>query len=193
MLSVFPPQREQPEDVLLLHPGYASCKGLADLPEGAVVGTSSVRREAMVRHKYPHLKVQSIRGNLNTRYRKLMETNDYAAIILARAGVVRMGWEERIACVLPTSEFYYAVGQGALGVECRTDDEEAAELIRAVEDLPSASRCKAERAFLRGLQGGCQVPIGVDSSFEDGVGKLTTIVLSPDGSTAVGRTLLGCP
>lgn len=168
-------EREAPEDVLLVHPKHKGCGGLAGLPEGSVVGTSSIRRAAVVHQAHPSLTVEVIRGNLNTRLAKLDGLFDwstskskeisYDAVILARAGVIRLGWEDRIEAVLSATEMPYGVSQGSLGLECRADDELAIRLCRAVNHVPSLARCLAERSLLRGLQGGCQIALGVHSSF----------------------------
>lgn len=210
--------REDPRDALLVSArhysgdvrlvGNCPYRSLASLPPGSVVGTSSLRREAVIRRLFPHLTVATIRGNLNTRLRKLdagaeavpqvspsgsegasstaadvaaarqalASTADqslqsdpaaqaataYDAIVLAAAGVKRMGWAHRIVSFLHPSEQPHAVGQGALGIECRGDDSEVIGLVRALCHVPTLAACTAERAFLNKLQGGCQVPIAVD-------------------------------
>ena len=168
-------EREAPEDVLLVNPKHKGCGGLAGLPAGSVVGTSSLRRAAVVHQEHPSLVVEVIRGNLNTRLAKLDGAFDwstskapqivYDAVILARAGVLRLGWEDRIESVLGAEEMPYGVSQGSLGIECREDDELALRLCGAVNHVPSLARCLCERALLRGLQGGCQIALGVRSEF----------------------------
>ena len=264
-------EREDPEDVLLVHPAHRGCGGLAGLPAGAMVGTSSVRRVAIIKRRFPHLRVASIRGNLQTRLRKLDESTPvaagagaaqaaqaaaraaaqaaggsvsgasagaggaggnsrpgtttagtttggtttggggavvvhYDAIILAAAGVRRLGWESRIEAALPAAEFPYGVSQGSLGIECRADDALVQELVQHphVQHLPSAIRCTAERAVMRGLKGGCQMAMGVVSTLQQQNEqqqngqqneqqqneqlrslKVTAWVLSEDGQTLV--------
>ena len=211
-------EREAEEDVLLVHPAHRGCGGLAGLPAGALVGTSSVRRRAIVMRgnlegRYEGLRVESIRGNLQTRLRKLDDSTPitadggageaggaggaggvggaegkegaagpgervhYDAIILAAAGVRRLGWDDRIENTLDAMSFPYGVSQGALGIECREDDALVQELVRhdSVQHLPSAMRCSAERSIMRALQGGCQMAMGVVSSLQaaggEGAGK----------------------
>jgi hydroxymethylbilane synthase len=175
-------EREDPRDVLLVHPRHAGCGGLAGLPEGAVVGTSALRREAFVRKQHKGLVVTDIRGNLNTRYAKLVAGDKYDAIILAAAGVKRMGWEDRIECVLTPEEHPYGVSQGALGIETRAGDHVAAAMARAITDEVSNLRCRLERAVLRSLQGGCQIPLGVHTWVEEASG-------GGEGDGSQGRTI----
>ena len=185
-LSGAPPQREEPEDVLVVHPKHKGCGGVDALPAGATIGTSSLRRQAVLAALRPDVTVTSVRGNLNTRLKKLDEGVGgvaYDALVLARAGVKRMGWESRIEAVLPPAVFPYSVGQGALGIECRAADAGVLEFMKALVHAPSDRRCRAERAFLHGLLGGCQVPIGVQSTIAaDGALTLRGVVMSLDGS-----------
>lgn len=147
--------REDPRDALVSN-RYAS---LAELPQGARVGTSSLRRQAQLRAHYPHLDVDTLRGNVNTRLRKLDE-GQYDAIVLAAAGLKRLGFSDRIRVILSPEESLPAVGQGALGIETLAGRPEVAEIL-AVFDDPTTSACvRAERAMSRALQGGCQAPIG---------------------------------
>ncbi|BAC91153.1 hydroxymethylbilane synthase [Gloeobacter violaceus] len=174
-------EREDPSDAVIVRRGLEAA-GLADLPEGAVVGTSSLRRLAQLKHHYgERLRFQDIRGNLNTRLRKLDEGR-YDAIVLAVAGMRRLGWSERISEVLSPDISLHAVGQGALGIECREADGEILDLLTVLNHPPTARRCRAERAMLRALEGGCQVPIGVYTELDDS-GRLTLqgIVASLDG------------
>jgi hydroxymethylbilane synthase len=167
--------RDDPRDAVVLaarHAG-AGARGLEDLPPGAVVGTSSLRREAYLRRCFPHLRAALVRGNLNTRLRKLDEGGGEApfdALMLAAAGLLRMGWGARISSTPSAEDCPYGVGQGALGLEARAGDTAALALAREVTHPASALCCLAERAFLRALQGGCQVPIGVATSLEGGGG-----------------------
>jgi len=218
-------RRDDPRDAVVMSKVRAESgiRQLSQLPPGAVVGTSSVRREATLKRDYPHLIVKSVRGNLNTRIRKLdgewtggngnvgenvvvaadnlvvaadndkapptLDTNNdnnsnnsvstseisaafvsYDALILAAAGLSRMGWAGRISSYLSPAEMPHCVGQGALGLEARIGDSSACAIARIATHGPSALRCLAERAFLNKLQGGCQVPIGVHTFFGGGEG-----------------------
>ncbi|SDH35836.1 hydroxymethylbilane synthase [Alteribacillus persepolensis] len=157
---------------------------LEDLPAGAVVGTSSLRRSAQILAYRPDLEVKWIRGNIETRLRKLREEN-FDAIILASAGLERMGWsEELVTQYLDPDVSLPAVGQGALGLECREDDKEVLEILSHLNDEAVRKRVTAERAFLQAVEGGCQVPVGGYATLEaDGEIKLTALVGSPDGKT----------
>ncbi|NEQ50586.1 MAG: hydroxymethylbilane synthase [Leptolyngbya sp. SIO3F4] len=182
-------EREDPADALVVHEKYAG-KTLDQLPEGAIIGTSSLRRLAQLRHHFPTFEFKDIRGNLNTRLRKLDE-GQYDAIILAVAGLKRLDMGDRIQQVVPADISLHAVGQGALGIECRSGDEDILAVIKTLEHLPTAQRCYAERAFLRELEGGCQVPIGVNTVIEGDILTLTGIVASLDGQTLVKDTISG--
>ncbi|MBT9313249.1 hydroxymethylbilane synthase [Leptothoe kymatousa] len=182
-------EREDPADALVVHAKHAG-KTLDQLPEGAIIGTSSLRRLAQLRHHFPSFQFKDIRGNLNTRLRKLDE-GQYDAIILAVAGLKRLDMGDRIQQVVPASISLHAVGQGALGIECRTNDDEILAVIKTLEHVPTAQRCYAERAFLRELEGGCQVPIGVNTVIEGDNLTLTGIVASLDGQTLVKDTISG--
>jgi hydroxymethylbilane synthase len=176
-------EREDPADALVVHEKHKD-KQLETLPEGTVVGTSSLRRLAQLRHHFPHLTFKDIRGNLNTRLAKL-DAGEYDAIILAVAGLKRLDMGDRIHEVIDPEISLHAVGQGALGIECRTGDEEVLELLQTISHYPTTQRCLAERSFLRELEGGCQVPIGVNSSIDGDRVILKGIVATLDGSTLV--------
>ncbi|HEY9621721.1 MAG TPA: hydroxymethylbilane synthase [Crinalium sp.] len=182
-------ERENPADALVLHAKHQG-KQIDTLPEGAVVGTSSLRRLAQLRHHYPHLTFKDVRGNLNTRLQKL-DDGEYDALILAVAGLHRLGMSDRIHQVLPSDISLHAVGQGALGIECRANDPEILAVIKALEHTPTAQRCYAERAFLRELEGGCQVPIGVNTVLEGDSLTLTGLVAALDGKTVVKDSVTG--
>ncbi|KAH8992083.1 porphobilinogen deaminase, dipyromethane cofactor binding domain-containing protein [Lactarius akahatsu] len=161
-------EREHGEDSLVVKKGYTNggktVHTLDDLPVGAVVGTSSVRRVAQLKRLYPGLVFQDVRGNLNTRLAKLDDPNgSYAALILAKAGLVRLGFGDRVTSDIVAPTLFHAVGQGALGVEIRADDAEARRLCDALTHWQTSWRCLAERALLRVLEGGCSVPVGVQS------------------------------
>ena len=172
-------EREDPADALVVHARHQD-KTLASLPAGAVVGTSSLRRLAQLKYHYPHLLFKDVRGNVITRLEKL-DSGDYDCLILAAAGLGRLGLSNRIHELIDPNISLHAVGQGALGIECRVADPEVLTLIKVLEHRPTALRCLAERSFLRSLEGGCQVPIGVNSSFENGNLHLTGMVASLDG------------
>jgi hydroxymethylbilane synthase len=182
-------ERENPADALVVHTKHQGCQ-LETLPAGAVVGTSSLRRLAQLRHHYPHLAFKDVRGNLNTRLGKL-DTGEYDALILAVAGLQRLGMADRIHQVIPADVSLHAVGQGALGIECRADDAEVLVLLSALQHQPTADRCYAERAFLRELEGGCQVPIGVNTVLEGDSLTLSGIVASLDGKRLVQGSVTG--
>ncbi|NEQ25878.1 MAG: hydroxymethylbilane synthase, partial [Microcoleus sp. SIO2G3] len=182
-------EREDPADAIVVHERNRD-KQLETLPEGAIIGTSSLRRLAQLRHHYPHLKFKDIRGNLNTRLAKL-DAGEYDAIILAVAGLQRLGMGDRIHQTLPSEISLHAVGQGALGIECRSDDPEILSILKALEHEPTAQRCYAERAFLRELEGGCQVPIGVNTVLEGDQLTLTGVVASLDGQRLVKDKITG--
>jgi hydroxymethylbilane synthase len=181
--------REDPADALVVHAKFQDYQ-LKTLPEGTVVGTSSLRRLAQLRHHYPHLTFKDIRGNLNTRLSKL-DGGEYDAIILAVAGLQRLGLGDRIHQIIAPEVSLHAVGQGALGIECREGDEEVLAVIKALEHMPTAQRCYAERAFLRELEGGCQVPIGVNTILEGEQLTLTGMVASLDGQRLIKDRVQG--
>lgn len=182
-------EREDPSDALVVHEKYQNHR-LETLPDGAVVGTSSLRRLAQLRHHFPQLTFKDIRGNLNTRLAKL-DAGEYDALILATSGMKRMGWHDRIHQTLPPEISLHAVGQGALGIECRANDPDILSLLKVIEHIPTTQACLAERAFLRELEGGCQVPIGVYTSINDGMLTLTGLVASIDGQQWVKDSVTG--
>lgn len=165
-------------------------KTLAELPPGAKVGTSSLRRAAQLRHLRPDLLVENIRGNIDTRLRKLDE-GLYDAILLAAAGLHRMGWQDRIAETLEPQVMAPAIGQGALGIEIRAGDEATREILKPLNHADTAIATSAERALLRALGGGCQVPLGAHTQLDDGRLLLGAVVVSPDGKTLVRATVEG--
>ncbi|ORY00283.1 porphobilinogen deaminase [Basidiobolus meristosporus CBS 931.73] len=184
-------EREDPRDAVVLAERFQGLT-LEDLPEASVIGTSSVRRIAQLKAKYPQFNFQDIRGNLNTRLAKLDDPNGpYAAIILAVAGLKRMGWESRISQIMVESDMLHAVGQGALGIECREGDERILDLLSFLNHRDTRLSCFAERGFMRKLEGGCSVPIGVTTEWLDDAGtpnrrlRLHGIVSSPDGQEVI--------
>ncbi len=182
-------KREDPADALVVNNKNNTYK-LETLPAGSIVGTSSLRRLAQLRNKYPHLNFKDIRGNVITRIEKL-DAGEFDCIILAAAGLKRLGFESRIHQIISNEISLHAVGQGALGIECKSDDKKVLEVINVLEDKPTSQRCLAERAFLRELEGGCQVPIGVNSSIEDKQIFLTGMVASIDGERLIKDQSIG--
>ncbi|XP_043976125.1 porphobilinogen deaminase-like isoform X2 [Gambusia affinis] len=181
-------KRENPHDAVVLHPSNTG-KTLDTLPEKSVIGTSSLRRAAQLKKRFPHLEFKDIRGNLNTRLKKLDEKDDFAAIILAAAGLKRMGWENRISMILEPEDCMYAVGQGALAVEVRARDADILEMVSVLHDPDTVLRCIAERAFLKQLEGGCSVPVAVHTKVKDSQLYLTGAVYSLDGSQSIKETM----
>ncbi|KAJ7171767.1 porphobilinogen deaminase, dipyromethane cofactor binding domain-containing protein [Mycena crocata] len=182
-------ERENPVDSLVVKAGK-NWKSLEELPAGSVVGTSSVRRVAQLRRNFPELKFLDVRGNLNTRMAKLdAPDGPYAALILAKSGMVRLGMGDRLTTDLLPPTLYHAVSQGALAVEIRSDDTEAMELCKKITHRPTHWTCSAERACLRVLEGGCSVPVGVSTNLDGGELKLTGCVTSLDGGLHVEHTL----
>lgn len=181
-------KREDPRDAVVMSKKFKD-ETLSSLPKGSVIGTSSLRRSAQLSRNKPHLKVQNIRGNLNTRLKKLDDENgSYAAIILAAAGLKRMGWEDRISQLLEPEEALYAIGQGALGVECRVSDWEIRSLLEPLFDVETTLRCVCERSFLNTLGGGCSAPVAVSSVLKENELTITGAVWSLDGQTLVTDT-----
>ncbi len=178
--------REDPRDALVSN-DYDS---LAALPPGAVVGTSSLRRESQLRARFPHLQVRPLRGNLDTRLRKL-DQGEYQAIILAAAGLTRLGLAERIRATLPLDESIPAVGQGALGIEFRIDDDETRAALLPLADPLATARVTAERAFSRRLAGSCDVPLGAHATLAGDILQITGFVAAVDGSRLLRETRQG--
>lgn len=178
--------RENPQDAFVSN-NYAS---LDALPAGAVVGTSSLRREAVLRAKYPQLTIKSLRGNLDTRLRKLDE-GQYDAIILAAAGLIRLGLETRIKALLTVETSLPAPGQGALGIELRDGDAAMAAVVAPLNDAATAHCVRAERAFSRALGGSCQVPLGGYAVVDAGQLWLRGFVASADGQQIAAGEIRG--
>jgi hydroxymethylbilane synthase len=170
-------EREDPRDAWVSG-RYAS---LADVPAGAVVGTSSLRRESQLRARYPQLRVEPLRGNLDTRLRKLDE-GQYAGILLAAAGLKRLGLGERVRAVIDTDAMLPAVGQAALGIEIRADRPELARALAPLNHLPTALCAHAERAVSRGLGGSCTTPMGAHATLNGQDMLLRALLGLPDGS-----------
>ncbi|KAJ7596824.1 porphobilinogen deaminase, dipyromethane cofactor binding domain-containing protein [Mycena floridula] len=183
-------ERENPADSLVVKKG-SEWKRLEDLPAGSVVGTSSVRRVAQLKRKFPNLKFLDVRGNLNTRLAKLdAPDGPFAALILANAGLVRLGMGDRVTSNVLPPTLFHAVSQGALAVEIRANDKAALELCQKITHRETQLRCLAERACLRVLEGGCSVPVGVDTLLDEtGLLTMTGCVTALDGSKHVEHTL----
>ena len=169
-------ERDDPRDAFV----SSRFPSLAELPAGSRVGTSSLRRQCQLRASRPDLQILDLRGNVNSRLAKL-DGGEYDAILLAAAGLKRLGLQERITTLLPPEQSLPANGQGAVGIECRLDDDELLTLLAPLEHLPTRQRVLAERAMNRALQGGCQVPIGAYAELEGDQLWLRGLVGSADG------------
>lgn len=180
------PERVDPRDVIVSGKGYT----LDTLPQGARVGTSSLRRVAQVRHLRPDVEIVDVRGNLDTRMRKA-EEGQVDAVILAAAGITRMGWADRITHYVEPEQMISAVGQGAIGVEIREDDEEMRHVMERIGHPETMECVTAERVVMRRLEGGCQVPIGAYARIEGATMVMDAMVGSLDGSTIVRRRIEG--
>jgi hydroxymethylbilane synthase len=173
-------QREDPRDAFVSN----AHAGFVELPEGARVGTSSLRRQCQLADRRPDLEIIPLRGNVNTRLRKL-DDGEYDAVILAAAGLLRLGFGERIREYIPTGDSLPAIGQGAIGIECRADDARVNALLAPLHHVDTASCVRAERALNQRLEGGCQVPIGGHAELRDGELWLRGLVGTVDGSEVV--------
>lgn len=181
------PERVDPSDVLI-----TNGSGLADLPGEARIGSSSLRRRAQLHNFRADLRISDLRGNLDTRLRKL-DDGEFDGIILAYAGLHRMGWTDRITEKIPLEICLPAVGQGALGIQAREDDTDIFAILRALDHSESHIAVTAERSLMRLLEGGCQVPIGALASMKDGKLVLVGVVASIDGSRLVRGKVSGNP
>lgn len=179
-------KREDPRDAFVSN----DYRDLESLPPGSRVGTSSLRRESQLRARFPLLEVEPLRGNVETRLRKLDEGR-YAAIILAAAGLKRLGLSARIACLLTPEQSLPAVGQGALGIECRADRSDLVAAIAPLDDAATRWCVEAERAVSRALAGSCQVPLGGYAELTNGRARLRGFVASPDGVRMVYDEIVG--
>lgn len=173
-------RREDTRDCLVAAKGET----LSTLRQGARIGTSSLRRQSQIRHLRNDLDVRDMRGNVDTRLRKV-ESGEYDAIVLAKAGLDRLGWSNRISEVLSSDVCMPAVGQGALGIQARLKDNEISDALAPLDDHETRQSIVAERALLAALEGGCQVPLGAWARFERGELALDAVVCSPDGSQHV--------
>ncbi|KAI9898765.1 hypothetical protein N3K66_007125 [Trichothecium roseum] len=182
--------REDPRDVLVIKQALVDqhgWKSITELPEGSVIGTSSVRRIAQLRRRYPGLKFKDHRGNIQTRLQKLKDDPELTAIILAAAGLQRMDLGAHISQFLELDNggILHAVGQGAIGVECRAGDDKVLEMLKVLDNEETTLACAAERSVMRTLEGGCSVPIGVETRWVDGKLRLRVTVVSTDGTEGV--------
>ena len=177
------PEREEPRDALI------GCT-LEELKDGTRIGTSSLRRSSQLLAFNPRLSVEMLRGNVDTRLRKLDE-GQFDAIVLAAAGLRRLGWQDRIRELIPVEIMCPSVGQGALAIETRNDGGAAHDLVRKLDHADTRIAVTAERAMLQKLGGGCQVPIGGYAFFKNGIVQMRAIVASPDGTRVVRAELTG--
>lgn len=173
-------ERDDPRDAFV----SSRYENLSQLPRGSIVGTSSLRRQCQLREQRPDLLVRDLRGNVGTRLSKL-DNGEYDAIILAVAGLKRLGLESRIRCAMSAEESLPAVGQGAVGIECRLDDDRTRALLAPLNHEETAIRVLAERAMNTRLEGGCQVPIGSYAELEGDSLWLRALVGAPDGSQII--------
>jgi hydroxymethylbilane synthase len=182
-------KREDPRDAFI---AGKEIKSFSELPKGANIGTSSLRRICQLLNKRPDLKITQLRGNVDTRIRKL-EEGEFDAIILATAGVKRLGREEKITEKLPIDVSLPAIGQGAVGIECRKDDEFTNNILKSLDHYETSVCVRAERAFLKKLEGGCQVPIAAYAQLKDGEIVIEGLVGSIDGKILLKDNLRGSP
>ena len=185
-VAIFPP-REDPRDAFFSHTG----KSLKEMPDGAVIGTSSLRRIAQLLNAFPHLKTKDLRGNVDTRLKKL-ERGEYDGIILAYAGVKRLGWADKVTELLDPIISLPAIAQGALGIETRIEDDFNNQRLAFFHDPKTALAVRAERALLRTLEGGCQVPIAAHATIdENNQISLTGLVAALDGRKIIKESACG--
>ena len=183
------PERVDARDALISRAGA----GLDDLPTGARVATGSPRRRAQLQHYRPDLRFTGIRGNIDTRLKKLEEPDGPDAIVLAVAGLQRLGWTDRISEILAPEVCMPAVGQAALAIETREDDQPTLEAARRIDDLPARRAVTAERSFLHRIGGGCHTPVGSWGRIEDGCLVLDAVLAADDGGWLVRQSLHGQP
>jgi hydroxymethylbilane synthase len=179
-------ERENPHDAFVSN----DYENLADLPHGSIVGTSSLRRQSQIQARFPHLKIESLRGNVQTRLRKLDE-GQYAAIILAAAGLIRLELGDRIRSIISAQDSIPAVGQGALGIEIRSDRTDLIKILAPLNHLDTEQCVAAEREFSRTLAGSCTVPLGAFATKQDMTISITGFVASIDGKQMLRETMTG--
>ena len=180
-------KRHDPRDVLISKDGLT----LSELPEGARVGTGSLRRASQLLHNRPGLKIVSIRGNVDTRIRKLNESGEYDAIVLAMAGLERMGLGDEVTEIIAPEVMLPAPGQGMIAIECREDDVETIDILRAINHRETELQAISERAFLLRLGGDCNVPVGCYALLSRDSINLTGIISSPDGKVIIKKDANG--
>lgn len=180
-------EREDPRDAFVSN----RYRDLDELPEGAIVGTSSLRRQTQIRARYPYLQIRDLRGNVNTRLGKL-DNGEYDAIILAAAGLIRLEFQSRITAYLSTEQSLPAIGQGAVGIECRRHDPRVENLLAPLLHPETAVRVRAERAMNQRLNGGCQVPVAGFAELVDGALRMRGLIGFPDGSALYACEKFGC-
>jgi hydroxymethylbilane synthase len=178
--------REDPRDAFVSN----HFDSLADLPNGSIVGTSSLRRQSQIQARYPHLKIESLRGNVQTRLRKLDE-GQYAAIILAAAGLIRLELGNRIRNFIPPTDSIPAVGQGALGIEIKASRTDLIDILAPLNHQNTQLCVEAERGFSRSLAGSCTVPLGAYATMQADIISITGFVASVDGKQMVRETVTG--
>ena len=181
-------RRDDVRDCMVSHSGTS----LANLRQGARVGTSSLRRQAQLRHFRPDLDLRELRGNVDTRLR-IVESGEYDAIVLSKAGLDRLGWSQKITEALSTDISLPAVGQGAIAIESRVKDQEAAQILEKLDDAETRTAIIAERSLLKALQGGCQVPLGAWARIERGELVMEAVVCSVDGSQYIRKKAVAPP
>ncbi len=181
-------EREDPRDVMISD----RWNRFTELPEGATVGTSSLRRQAQLLHVRPDLKMEVLRGNLDTRIKKLKKEG-LDAVIVAASGVIRLGEQHRISEYLDYDLTLPPMGQGTFGIECRKEDQEINEILKTLNDPGVSEAVRAERAFLGRLEGGCQVPIAVYGELQDGALRLRGLIASVDGKELIKDEISGNP
>jgi len=182
-------EREEVNDVFISHPQKAY-KSMDELPHGAKIATGSLRRKCQLLHYRPDLEIVDIRGNVPTRLQKL-DTSSWDGLILAKAGLIRMNLTHRITETIPTDILLPAVGQGAIAVEVRSNDQQVMSLVATVNHEPTATATRAERTFLESLKGGCQVPIGAYARIKDGTFVMDGLIGSLDGKKLIRSTIHG--
>ncbi|MGB2690904.1 MAG: hydroxymethylbilane synthase [Thermodesulfobacteriota bacterium] len=180
-------ERHDPRDALVSNIGLP----LAELPEGTRIGTGSLRRGAQILHHFPNLQILSIRGNVDTRIRKLKESGEFDAIVLAVAGLERMGLGEEITEVISADIMLPAPGQGIVAIESRADDQETTDILRAINHTQTQIAAISERAFLYRLGGDCNVPVGCNARLNDNLISLSGIISSPDGKVLLKKDISG--
>jgi hydroxymethylbilane synthase len=179
------PEREDPRDAFL-----SNGPKLQDLPNGATIGTSSLRRQVQLRHRFPSLNLVMLRGNVDTRLRKLT-AGEFDGIILAAAGLKRLGHEQRITQILDDDIMVSAVGQGALGIVCRSSDSSTRGMLQVLDHTATRTAVTAERGLLRALGGSCQVPVAGRARIDDGRLTIKGLIASLDGSRVIADELSG--